>query len=75
MVQVIVGDNLNRKQVIADENNTLRQILESNDIDYTRGLMHLDGTTLKAGDLDKKLSDFGIAEKCYLLNVAKADNA
>ena len=34
-----------------------------------------DSLTLSPGDLDKTFADFGIAEKCYLLNVVKADNA
>ena len=49
--------------------------LEEAGIDYTRGVMHLDGSSLQAGELDKTFEDFGIAEKCFLLNVVKADNA
>ena len=37
--------------------------------------MNLDGTTLKAGDLNKTFADFGVTDSCYLLAVAKADNA
>ena len=50
-------------------------INENNDIDYTRGVMHLDGCSLQPGDLDKTFADFGIADKAFLLNVVKADNA
>lgn len=35
----------------------------------------LDGVTLQAGDLDKSFAAMGITEKCFLLNVVKADNA
>lgn len=75
MIKVTVGNNTNRTAVIVDENSTLRSVLESNGIDYTRGNMTLDGSTLQAGDLDKTFASFGIAEKCFLLNVVKADNA
>lgn len=75
MVKVTVGNNVKRESVIVDENTTLRQVLEENEVDYTRGAMHLDGSPLQAGDLDKTFSDFGIAERCFLLNVVKADNA
>lgn len=75
MIQVTVGNNLTRKAVLIDENTTLRNALEENGIDYTRGMMHLDGASLLAGDLDKTFKDFGITEKCFLLNVVKADNA
>lgn len=75
MIKVVIGNNVKRETVIIDENTTLRDALENTGIDYTRGTMHLDGASLNPGDLDKTFSDFGIAEKCYLLNVVKADNA
>ena len=75
MIKVTLGTNVERNTVIIDENTTLRNALEANNVDYTRGAMHLDSTPLKAGDLDKTFASFGITEKCYLLNVAKADNA
>lgn len=75
MIKVIVGNNLNRTPVIIDENTTLRACLENSGIDYSRGSMHLDGSTLAPGDLDKTFAQFGVTEKCFLLNVVKADNA
>lgn len=75
MVKVVVGNNVKRESVIVDSSTTLRNVLEDAGIDYTRGVMHLDGSSLQAGDLDKTFDDFGIAEKCFLLNVVKADNA
>ena len=75
MIKVTIGNNVKRTSEILDENTTLREALESAEIDYTRGTMNLDGSTLNPGDLDKTFSDFGIVEKCFLLNVVKADNA
>ena len=75
MIKVTIGNNVKREPVIVDENITLRSALEANEIDYTRGVMHLDGSSLNAGDLDKSFASFGITEKCFLLNVVKADNA
>lgn len=75
MVKVTVGNNVKRESVIVDGNTTLRTVLEDVGIDYTRGVMHLDGSSLNPGDLDKTFDDFHIAEKCFLLNVVKADNA
>lgn len=75
MIKVTVGNNVKREAVIVDENSTLRTVLENNGVDYTTGVMHLDGSSLNPGDLDKTFAEFGIAEKCYLLNVVKADNA
>jgi len=75
MIKVTMGNNVKRKSEILDPNTTLRDALESAEIDYTTGIMNLDGSTLSPGDLDKTFADFGITEKCYLLNVVKADNA
>ena len=75
MVKVTMGNNVKRKTEILDDTITLRDALEVAEIDYTTGIMNLDGSTLNPGDLDKTFADFGITEKCYLLNVVKADNA
>lgn len=75
MIKVTVGNNVKRDKVIVDEGTTLRKVLEDSGVDYTRGVMHLDGSSLAPGDLDKTFKDFGIVEKCFLLNVVKADNA
>lgn len=75
MIKVTLGNNLKRDAVIIDEQTTLRDALEDAGIDYTVGMMHLDGVSLRAGDLDKTFAEFGVTDKCYLLNVVKADNA
>ena len=75
MISVVIGNNISRKNQIIDENTTLRQALEEAGIDYTIGMTSLDGVTLQAGGLDKTFADYGVTEKCYLLNVVKADNA
>lgn len=75
MIKVTVGNNVKRQAVIIEDTTTLRTVLEDAGIDYTRGVMHLDGSSLQPGDLDKTFADFGITDKCFLLNVVKADNA
>lgn len=75
MVKVIVGNNLERRNVIVSENTTLRKVLEDAGIDYSRGNFQLDGSTLRPGDMDKTFADFGIRESCFLIGVAKQDNA
>lgn len=75
MIKVTIGNNVKRETVILDENTTLRAALEANGIDYSRGTTHLDGSTLAPGDMDKTFAQMGITEKCFLMNVVKADNA
>lgn len=75
MIKVVVGNNVKRETVIVDAGTTLRTVLEDAGVDYTRGTMHLDGASLNPGDLDKSFDTLGITERCFLLNVVKADNA
>lgn len=75
MLKVIVGNNVTRSTAIVSENTTPRQVLEQNEVDYTRGATNLNGCTLSVGDLDKSFEALGVKDQCYLLNVAKADNA
>lgn len=75
MVKVTIANNVKRETEIFESSTTLREALESKQIDYTRGMTTLDGAALQPGDLDKSFADFGVTERCYLMNVVKADNA
>jgi hypothetical protein len=75
MVKVTIGNNVKRKTEVYDPDTTLREALEEAEIDYCSGVINLDGSTLSPGDLDKSFAEHGIKEKCFLLNVVKADNA
>lgn len=80
MIQVIVGNNVNRETKLVPATTTLRAVLEEAGIDYSRGTTHLDGATLKAGEISKTFAELGYTgeegkDKCFLLNVVKADNA
>ena len=75
MIKVTIGNNVKRNTVIIDEATTLREALEDEGIDYSRGTLNLDGSSLSPGDIDKTFASLNIKEKCFLLNVVKADNA
>jgi len=75
MISVKVGNNLTRTTKIVDPNTTLRSVLDDAGINYTVGMMNLNGTPLDPEDLDKTFADFGVTDKCFLTNVIKADNA
>ena len=75
MIKVIVSNNVKRETVFVSDDRTLRSVLEENQIDYTRGMTNLDGSPLRAGDLDKTFADFNITEKCFLSAIVKTDNA
>jgi hypothetical protein len=75
MIQVTIGNNLNRSKVVINSDTTLRTALDDAELDYAMAQLHLDGATLKAGDLDKTFADFGITTSCFLIAVVKTDNA
>lgn len=75
MIKVTVGTNTRRTSVIAEPTSTLRSVLEDQEIDYSTGTLHLDGSTVTPGQLDKTFAELGITEKCFLISVVKADGA
>lgn len=75
MIKVTISNNVKRTTEIFADTTTLRQALEQAEIDYSRGMVNLDGSPLQAGDLDKTFADFNISEKCFLSSIVKADNA
>lgn len=80
MIKVLIGNNLDRDTVIFNPDTTLREALESRNIDYSTGMATLDGATLKPGELNKTFADFGYdgsdgRDRCSLICVVKADNA
>lgn len=75
MFKVFVGNNVDRWSVMVTPDTTLRALLEQEQIDYTRGTMHLDGVSLRPGDLDKTFAEIGVTSECYLLMIKKVDNA
>lgn len=75
MISVRIVTNTNRKTIVTDPNNTIRQVLEHNEVNYDETPVYLDGAPLQAGDHDKMFSEIGIAEKCILTAVKKTENA
>ena len=75
MIKVTVGTNTRRTSVIVEPSRSLRSVLEEQEIDYSTGTLHLDGSTVTPGQLDKTFAELGITEKCFLISVVKADGA
>ena len=75
MIKVTIGTNTNRRNVNVDPNRTIKSVLDEQDINYSTGILQLDGATLQPGEINKTFADFNITESCYLISVVKADNA
>ena len=75
MIEVRIVTNASRKAIVTDENNTVREVLEANEINYANAPVYIDGAPLQIGDHDKTFSELGITEKCMLTSVVKTENA
>lgn len=80
MLRLTIANNMKRANVLVDENTTLREALESNEFDFSRGLLHLDSAPLQAGELNKTFADLGYdgtpgKDRAFISCVVKADNA
>lgn len=74
-ITVTFANNAGRSTDIVSSTDTIRKALEEHGIDYSRGMVMLDGAQLRAGDLDKTFEEYGIADHCYLACIVKMDNA
>ena len=80
MIRAIIGNNASRSAYNIEETKTIREALEVADVDYSRGMVSLDGSTVSPGDLNKTFSELGYTgeagrDKCVLTVLAKLDNA
>ena len=75
MIQIKIVANNARKTILTDENNTVRQVLEANEINYDVAPVYIDGSPLRVGDHDKSFAELGITEKCLLTAIVKTQNA
>lgn len=75
MINVTIGTNTNRKKVIVSKDSTLREVLESNDVNLNVGTIFIDGQAISFESLGKTLNELGVTDNAYILSVQKADNA
>lgn len=75
MIKVTLITNNPRKTILASENETVKEILEKNDVNYGNAATAVDGATLSAGEINMTLRDLGIEEKAIISVLAHKDNA
>ncbi len=80
MIKVTVCNNLKREIVMATPADTLRSVLEKGGVDPSMGTLHMDGSTLRPGDINRTFAEFGLTGEdgrnaCALAAIVKADNA
>lgn len=80
MIKVNIGNNAGRDNYNIPESYTIRQAFEEASIDYSRGMISLDGSTVQAGDINRTFEELGYTgdagkDRCVLSVLAKLDNA
>ena len=75
MTKVTLAAPDSRKTVIISDETTVKEILDSNSINYSRASVILDGTILTPDNLRKSLTDLGATGDCTIAICVKMDNA
>lgn len=77
MIQLTIGTNTKRTNVIVEPQATLTEVLEDNQVDVMGCALHLNGTLIAGVDLEDSLEDLGVRDgtKAMLIAVKKADSA
>lgn len=74
-IRVTLGTTTTRKTVIANANETVKSVLEANNVNYGTATMHLDGCPMNVSDLSSTFEELGVKDTAYLLAVVKTNNA
>lgn len=79
MIKMIYGNNANFEHTIADENMTIRSFLDEVSLNYSGGMIAMDGASIQPGDLDKTFASMGYGtgdrNTCVIAVIKKLDNA
>ena len=67
MIQIKIVTNAQRKTIVTDENNTVRTVLEANEVNYANAPVYIDGSPLNVGDHDKTFAQLGILPNDHIL--------
>ena len=75
MIKVIVGTSLNKTEMVVSSDTTLMQACEEAGLNIGAGGITFNGSTVRPDEFNKTFADFNIIDKCFLMQVVKADNA
>lgn len=77
MINLTIGTNTKRTNVIVEAGQTLAEILAENEVS-TQGVgLHLNNSLLCGSDLNRSLADLGVQDgtRASLIAVVKSENA
>jgi hypothetical protein len=74
MIKVTVGTATERQELIVEETETPKSVLDQAEVVFTVAQIYLDGIQLGATDMAKPLSELTDAEEVRLIVVVKTNN-
>ena len=75
MIKVYVTTTAGRKSDLFDEGQTIREIFNAFDVDYSVATNCIDGTKIDPAGMDKSLREWGVDKECRISSIVKIDNA
>ncbi len=77
MINLTIGTNTERKNVIVEPTEILGDVLEENNVNTASAAIHLNGSLIPGCDLDQSFEELGVEDdtQAMLIAVVKADSA
>jgi sulfur carrier protein ThiS len=75
MFNIVVGSNTSRRNVMVSGEQTVKEILRSEGIDFSTSVVYIDGATASPGDINKTVDKLGLADGSTIISVTKPDCA
>ena len=77
MINLTIGTNTQRTNVIVDPTEVLGDVLAANNVNVSSAAIHLNGSLIPGCDLDQTFEDLGVEDdtQAMLIAVVKADSA
>lgn len=77
MINLTIGTNTERKNVIVEPTEILGDVLTENNVNTASAAIHLNGSLIPGCDLDQSFEELGVEDdtQAMLIAVVKADSA
>lgn len=69
------GKNTERYSKNIESSDTIKKVLQDENIDYNTTTILIDGAPLSVGEINKTFDELGVTETVYINAVVKASNA
>lgn len=77
MINLTIGTNTERKNILVAPNESIAEVLANNNVNTTSAAIHINGSLVPGCDLQQTFEEFGVEDNtsAMLIAVVKADSA